>query len=79
MLYPRTIIMAVNIIIAHRLHYRVRVRTSTSVFVPGTKAVPYLLLYSNSMKQDTGQLEKISIIRLAGGKIRHQKVSSLVQ
>ena len=45
--------------------------TLTSVFVPGTQVVPYLLLYSNSMRQGAGRLEKILIIGLVVGKIRH--------
>ena len=78
MLYPRTISTVVNIIITHRLHYRVRVPTSMSVFAPGTQVVPYLLLYSNSTKQDAGRLEKILIIGVAVGKIRHLQATSSV-
>ena len=79
MLYPRTISVVVNIIIIHRLRYQARVQTSTLVFVPGTQAVPYLLLYSNSTRQDAGQSERILIIGLAVGEIQHQQVSSSVR
>ena len=75
----RTISMVVNIIITHRLRYLVRVLTSTSVIAPGTQVVLYLLLYSNSTGQDAGRLDKILIIGLAVGKIRHQQASLSVQ
>ena len=79
MLYPHTISEVVNIIIIHRLCYRAHVQTSTLVFVPGTQAVPYLLLYSNSTRQGTGWPERILIIGLAVGEIWHQQVSSSVR
>ena len=53
-------------------------QTSTLVFVPGTQAVPYVLLYSNSTRQGAGQSERILIIGLAVGEIWHQQVSSWV-